>query len=33
MGYGSYRLSRDVTTEFMGKTFYNIFINKYGKDQ
>lgn len=31
-GYGSYRISQEVTTEFMGKTFYNVFKKKYGKD-
>lgn len=31
-GYGSYRICREVTTDFMGKKFYNIFKKKYGKD-
>lgn len=31
-GYGAYRICQEVTTEFMGMTFYNIFKKKYGKD-
>lgn len=31
-GYGAYRICREVTTEFMGTKFYNIFKKKYGKD-
>lgn len=31
-GCGSYRICSEVTTEFMGRKFYNIFKKKYGKD-
>ena len=31
-GYGTYRISKDDSTEFMGQTYYNIFKKKYGKD-
>lgn len=31
-GFGSYRISQEVKTEFMGTIFYNIFKKKYGKD-
>lgn len=31
-GEGAYRICREVSIEFMGKKFYNIFKKKYGKD-
>lgn len=32
-GCGTYRISKDDATEFMGHTYYNIFKKKYGKDR
>lgn len=31
-GYGTYKICRDESQEYMGYTFYNIFKKKYGKD-
>lgn len=31
-GYGTYLISQDLSMEFMGKEFYNIFKKKYEKD-
>lgn len=32
-GCGTYRISKDDATEFMGQRYYNIFKKKYGKDR
>lgn len=31
-GFGSYKICKDETQDYMGHKFYNIFKKKYGKD-
>lgn len=31
-GFGTYKICKEETQEYMGHTFYNIFKKKYGRD-